>query len=110
MRRKILLAGLIIVAVCGVSAQPASASTPKPPTIRKFIPTSGTVGTEVTIHGSKLGHATEVTFNGTIATVISDRTALIKVDVPAGAATGRIEVETPKGTAVSVSTFTVVSD
>jgi alpha-tubulin suppressor-like RCC1 family protein len=109
MWRRILLAGVFIVALCSVSVLPASASTPKPPTIKSFSPTSGTVGTEVTIHGTKLAHATKVTFNGTIATVISDH-AKIKVHVPVGATTGHIEVETPKGTAVSVSTFTVVLD
>ena len=44
----------------------------------------------MTIKGANLGHALAVTFNGTVATVISDKNSTIKVDVPAGATTGYI--------------------
>ena len=98
MWRKILLAGLIIVSLCGVSVLPASASTPKP-TIKSFKPKSATVGTEVTIKGTNLAGATKVTFNGAVASVISDTAKKITADVPAGATTGYIKVKTPGGTA-----------
>jgi alpha-tubulin suppressor-like RCC1 family protein len=110
MRRKIVLACLIIVAVCGVAQLPASASTPKPK-ITSFNPTSGNAGTtEVTIKGTHLGHATRVTFNGTTASVILDHAAKIETTVPDGSTTGYIRVTTRKGTATSPSIFTVVLD
>ena len=108
MGRKIFLAGLIIVSVCGVSVLPASASTPMP-TITSFSPTSATVGTEVTIKGTNLASASTVTFNGTVATVISDKASKIEAYVPAGATTGHIKVKTPGGTAKSASEFTVLT-
>jgi alpha-tubulin suppressor-like RCC1 family protein len=108
MGRKILLAGLIIASVCGVSAVGASALTPNP-TITSFSPSSATVGTEVTIDGTHLTGATEVTFDGTVATVISDHSKEIEVYVPVGATTGHIKVRTPGGAARSASDFTVLT-
>ena len=108
MGRKILLTGLIIVSVCGVSALPASASTPKP-TIKTFSPKSATVGTEVMVTGTNLKGATKVTFNGKTAKVISGTAKKVTAYVPAGASTGYIKVKTPGGTATSVSKFTVLT-
>jgi alpha-tubulin suppressor-like RCC1 family protein len=108
MGRRILLAGLVSVAVCGVSALPASASTPKPK-ITKFEPTSAVVGNGVLITGTNLAGATEVTFNGVKANVISDTANKIEADVPAGAKTGYIKVKTPGGTATSASRLTVLA-
>ena len=87
MRCKVLLAALIVVSVCGVSAQAASASTSKP-TITSFSPGSGTVGIDLTIIGTNLTGATKVTFNGTVATVISDHSKEIEVFIPVGVTTG----------------------
>ncbi len=108
MGRKILLAGLIIISVCGVSALAASASTTVTK-IKSFSPTAGAVGTEVTLKGKNLAGATEVTFNGIIATVISDTAKEIEADVPLGATTGFITVDTPAGSAESASEFTVIT-
>ena len=79
------------------------------PTIASFMPTSGPVGTSVTITGTGLTGATAVAFNGTNAssfTVNSD--TQITVLVPVGASTGAIAVATPDGTAVSVDNYTVL--
>jgi alpha-tubulin suppressor-like RCC1 family protein len=108
MGRRIFLAGLVSVAVCGVSALPASASTPTP-TITKFKPTSAVVGNEVTITGTNLAGATKVTFNGKKATVISDTAKKIEADVPIGATTGYVVVTTPGGTATSASRLKVLA-
>ncbi len=78
------------------------------PTITSFTPTSGRVGTTVTITGTSFIGATAVTFNGWCAasfTVTSDTT--IQATVPAGATTGPISVTTPGGMALSASNFTV---
>jgi large repetitive protein len=77
------------------------------PTIKSFSPTSGPVGTSVTITGTGLKQATKVTFDGKSATftVISDTE--VTADVPTGAATGKITVTTKGGSATSTTSFTV---
>src|SRR2546425_434290 len=77
------------------------------PTITSFTPSSGPVGTSVTIGGTSFTGATAVRFNGvsTSFTVISD--TAIQATVPAGATTGPLSVTTPGGTATSPNNFTV---
>jgi hypothetical protein len=73
------------------------------------IPASGYAGSTITITGQNFGGATAVTFNGLGAgfTVIS--ATQISATVPAGAASGKISVTTPDGTATSTTTFTVLA-
>ena len=75
----------------------------------RFVPLIVTVDTTVTIKGTNLAGATEVTFNGTSAgaPIIMSAT-LIKAVVPAGATTGSISVVTPNGTATSTGLFKVL--
>jgi hypothetical protein len=82
-------------------------STPAPPTISTFSPTSGPPGTLVTINGTNLEHVISVTFNVAAATITKDTATKIKVTVPSGATTGKIKVTTPGGTAKSATSFTV---
>jgi hypothetical protein len=79
------------------------------PTISSFSPTSGPVGTSVTINGeSFITGATTVTFAGGVkGTLTSLSHTKITVTVPSGAKTGKITVTTPGGTATSAGTFTV---
>jgi uncharacterized protein (TIGR03437 family) len=77
------------------------------PNIIRFTPTSGAAGTTVTITGQNLSRATQVAFNGTPATIVSDTATQIVTTVPAGATTGHISVTTRAGTATSTRTFTV---
>ncbi len=77
------------------------------PTITKFTPTSGNVGSVVTITGTNLYGATWVTFDGIKGTVTSDSTTTIKVTVPTGAKTGKIKVTTAGGSVTSSASFTV---
>jgi len=80
-----------------------------PPVISSFTPTSGPVGTVVTVTGSGFTGATAVLFNTTSAaayTVGSD--TQITATVPTGATTGPIQVTTAGGTGTSgTQTFTV---
>jgi hypothetical protein len=78
------------------------------PSITAFAPDSGGVGTSVTISGSGLTGASDVTFGtmSTAFTVVSD--AQVTATVPAGASTGQISVTTPGGNATSTSSFTVI--
>jgi hypothetical protein len=89
---------------CPVPSNPATVT----PAISGFTPTSGAPGTRVTITGQNLWGAT-VTFDGTVATVVSLTATQIVATVPAGAATGAITVTTaayPAGITTSTS-FTV---
>jgi hypothetical protein len=78
-------------------------------TISGISPASGAIGATVTITGSNLAGATQVTFNGTPAGAPTTNTATqIVVTVPGGATTGPIVVTTPNGNATSPSSFAVV--
>jgi len=80
-----------------------------PPTLTSFIPTSGLVGSEVTITGSNYSNVTEILFNATsAATFTIDTPATIRVTVPAGATNGKIRVTTLGGTILSAGDFTVI--
>lgn len=73
----------------------------------KTSPSSGKIGAPVIIRGISLTGAMSVTFNGTTAsfTVVSD--SEITTNVPAGAKTGTIYVNTPSGTLKSNLPFRV---
>jgi hypothetical protein len=84
----------------------------QPPLVSSFTPTSGIVGTSVTVTGLNFTGATSVRFNGVIAayTVVSPTT--ITATVPTGATTGPIRVQSVAGfddsnpfTVGSVGTF-----
>ena len=77
------------------------------PTVSSFSPTSGPVGTVVTIKGTSLVDASSVTFNGVAGTITKDTQTKIKVEVPSGATKGLIEVTTPGGNVESATKFKV---
>ena len=79
------------------------------PTIGDFNPTSGQVGTSVTISGTNFTGATAVSFNGTTASFTVNSAAQITATVPQGATSGKISVSTPTGSASSVNSFTVTT-
>src|SRR5262249_44805480 len=70
-------------------------------------PTSGAVGSTVTIYGSDLSGTTAVTFNTTPATFTIVSPTEITASVPAGATFGTVKVTTPSGTLLSDITFRV---
>jgi hypothetical protein len=78
-------------------------------TITSFTPTSGPVGTNVTITGTNLTGVTAVKFNGVTATFTTSTATSVTATVPAGATTGKITVTTPGGTATSTTDFTVTT-
>ena len=72
------------------------------PTITSFSPTSGSVGTTVTIVGTNLDTVTAVKFNGTSASqFLATDSTHISAKVPSGATTGKISVVNPSATATS---------
>jgi hypothetical protein len=91
------------------------------PVITSFTPTSGAVGSMVTLTGTGLTNTTAVTFAGAAGatsgavgfTVNSAGTEITGIRVPSGATTGVVRVTTPYGTvstsALPVPDFTVRS-
>jgi uncharacterized repeat protein (TIGR03803 family) len=77
------------------------------PTMTSFSPSSGAVGTLVTITGTGLKQTIKVTFSGKSAsfTVVSDTE--VTATVPTGATTGKIIVTTKGGSVTSATSFTV---
>jgi uncharacterized repeat protein (TIGR03803 family) len=71
------------------------------------VPTSGKVGTVVTILGNNLKGTTSVAFNGTAASFNVVSNTEIKTTVPIGATTGFVAVTTPKKTLKSNVVFRV---
>ena len=74
--------------------------------ITGLTPSSAPIGVQVTISGTNLSGATQVAFNGAVASITSDTATQITTYVPNGATTGNLSVTTPTGTATSP--FTVV--
>jgi hypothetical protein len=76
------------------------------PTIKSINPTSGPVGTLVTVTGTGLTGATKVTVGGVAATFKAVSSTDVQVKVPTTAKTGAISITTAGGTASSAK-FTV---
>jgi len=93
----------------GTATSPGAFTVVNPPTITSFTPTSGPVGTSVTISGTNFTGGTAVTFNGVSASFTVTSATAIQATVPAGATTGALSVTTPGGTATSTGSFTVVN-
>ena len=103
-------AGNLVVTVGGVASNSYSFTVTGPsPSISSLSPTSGSVGTSVTITGTNFGSTqgtSTVTFRGTAATPTSWSATSIGVPVPSGATTGDVLV-TVSGVASNAQTFTV---
>ncbi|MCG8608250.1 DNRLRE domain-containing protein, partial [bacterium] len=80
----------------------------QPPVLSNFSPTSGAVGTEVTITGSNLSAVSLLKFNGLAsATLDVDSASQLRATVPSGASSGLIELSNAAGSASSASPFTI---
>ena len=85
---------------------------PSAPTISSFTPTSGPVGTPITIVGanfdpSPAGNA--ITLNGTSCTTLGAQPTQLNTAVPNNGTTGQIRVTTSAGQALSSTNFTVTT-
>ena len=102
--------GSVVVTVGGVPSNGVSFTvTVPPPSITNLNPTSGALGTSVTITGTNFGATqgtSSVAFNGTAATSTSWRATSIVVPVPSGATTGNVVVAVG-GVASNGVSFTV---
>ena len=97
----------------GTSATPFRVVVPRP-TITRFAPMRGPVGSEVTITGTNFTGATTVAFTSTVAsrvnatfTVVS--ASSITATVPPAGSYASINVTTPGGTATSIRAFQVTT-
>jgi hypothetical protein len=94
----------------GTSSTNFTVGTAPVPQVTSFTPTSGPVGTKVTLTGTGFTGATSVTFNGVADTtfkVVSD--TQITATVPSTATTGKIAVTGLGGTGTSKTDFVVTS-
>ncbi len=102
--------GDIVVTAGGVTSNGAAFTFYPYPTISGVSPASGAVGTPVTITGANLldgeGNGI-VTVDGTPATILSQSSTSIQIDVPAGATSGPVTVHANGDTVKSSSSFTV---
>lgn len=79
------------------------------PTLYTLVPTSGAIGTFVTLYGKDFesdSASNSVSFNGVLATPFSSEPTKLVVQVPSGATTGAVTVRTRGGTS-SGATYTV---
>ena len=80
------------------------------PQITSFTPTTGPVGTPVTITGVSLTQTTKVSFGGVKATSFTvNSDTQVTATVPTGAKTGKIAIATAGGMATSATSFTVTT-
>jgi len=77
------------------------------PTISSFTPSSGKIGTAVTISGSHFTGVSKVTFHGTTASFVVDSDGQIRATVPNKATSGSIAITNAAGTGTSATNFTV---
>jgi subtilisin family serine protease len=77
------------------------------PTISSFSPTSGGVGTTVSVSGANFTGATSVKFNGQSASFSVISSTSISASVPNCSSSGQISVTTAGGTGTSSGSFTV---
>jgi hypothetical protein len=101
--------GNVVVTINGVASSGVNFTVLPTPNIASLSPTSGPVGTPVTISGTNFGATpgtSTITFNGTTATPTSWSATSIIVPVPNGATTGNVLV-TVNGVASNGVSFTV---
>src|SRR5262249_40309163 len=79
-----------------------------PPTLSSFTPSSGPVGTTVTVTGANLDSVTAATLNGVdVGTITHVSAAQLRFVVPSGSSTGKVALTNAAGTATSVADFKV---
>ncbi|MBF9239893.1 IPT/TIG domain-containing protein [Hymenobacter sp. BT683] len=98
---------LVLATGAGVTQSPGVFTVLLPPTVSSFTPTSGLAGTLVTLTGTNFTAATQVAFNGLPAAFAVVSATRLTATVPAGAATGPLQVTTPAATATSAGLFAV---
>jgi FtsP/CotA-like multicopper oxidase with cupredoxin domain len=103
--------GNVVVTVGGTASNAVPFSVYPAPVVTGISPTSGPVGTLVTISGTNLedpeGHGS-VQFDGIATPILSESSTSLQVKIPAGATTGTFRVHA-SGAGYSSTTFTVTA-
>jgi hypothetical protein len=99
--------GNVSVTTPGGTASIAGFAFIPPPTITSFGPSSGAIGTSITITGTNFTGATAVNFGGVSASSFTVNSATTITAVVGTGASGNVNVTTPGGTA-SMSGFTFI--
>ncbi len=87
--------GNVVVTVSGVASNGKSFTVVAAPSITSLSPTSGAVGTSITVTGTNFGStqgSSTIKFNGTSVTPTSWSATQIQAPVPSGATTGNVVV------------------
>jgi hypothetical protein len=92
----------------GLAVSPTNFTVVPAPTITSFIPTSGPVGTEITVTGTGFTGTLAASIDGIPAYFVVVNATTEDVTVPSGASTGPIHIKTPDGLAISGTNFTVL--
>jgi IPT/TIG domain len=107
--RSLALAALVVgVAVAVPMTAAAKPKAPVKPMITKVTPTSAKPGEKITIDGKHFVHVTAVKIDNLKAKYTVDSAVKITATVPKGAKTGKVEVMTKEGTALSPHLLKVV--
>ena len=80
----------------------------EPPVVTQFSPSTGSVGSGITISGENFIEVISIKFNQTVTTNFSVLGGQIGVSVPSGASTGPITVVTSAGSVTSAGIFLVL--
>src|SRR3954471_13233240 len=88
----------------------AGGATPSPtfdvlPRVTSFTPSSAVAGSPITIGGTGLAGATDVSFGGVPGQIVSSAATKAVARVPAGAPVGVVGVTTPSGSSASTASF-----
>lgn len=83
---------------------------PPPPVVSSFTPTSGLVGTKVTVTGNNFTGATSARIaGGSSAAVTVNSATKLSFVVPAGATSGTVQITSSAGSGSSTASFTVTA-
>lgn len=84
------------------------AGAPTTPTVSSIAPTSGPIGTQITITGTNLGGTSAVSINGTACTgIINDSATQVRATIASGTTTGALALTATAGSVTGGPTFTV---
>lgn len=112
-RKELLMSSYDAASLKGCPSVPIALGTIVPTpgqmlSISAFTPSSGSIGTRVTVSGTNLSNVSAVRFNGVPSLVLSASATTLVTTVPQGATSGPISVSAPSGTAQSSLSFTVI--
>jgi hypothetical protein len=100
--RSLALAALVVGVAVAVPVTALAAAKPAKPVITKVTPASAKPGEKITVDGMHFVHVTEVKIDGLKAVHKVDSATKLTATVPKGTKTGKVEVITKAGTAMSI--------